>query len=105
MEIQQFCFKEKQQQFINSLQDNKKYYRSNFTYYDILLEEEYDKLPQEKDVIYHEISKNDYIETCYNIANRNSPPCIIAYNCRPQIDVYKWKTENSILDPLVFKIF
>ena len=105
MEIQQFCFKEEQQQFIDSLPNDKKYYRSNYMYYDILLEEEYNKLPREKEIIYHEISKSDYIETCYNIVDKEMPPCIIDPKYFPKMDLHKWKRDNSVSTPLALKIF
>lgn len=96
---------EVQEQFINSLPDNKKYYRSCFMFYDILTEDEYNKLPEEKELIYHIISRDAYIKTCYSIANREMPPCVIDRRHLPDIDTHKWRRINSISTPLALKIF
>lgn len=94
-----------QQQFINSLSDNKKYYRSCFMFYDILTEDEYNNLPEEKEFIYHTISKDAYIKTCYSIANKEMPPCVIDRRHLPNVDVHKWRRNNSISIPLALQIF
>lgn len=96
---------EAQKDFINSLSNNKKYYRNCFMFYDILTEDEYNKLPKEKEIIYHTISKDAYIKTCYSIANKEMPPCRIDDTGLPDIDMHKWETENSVPTPLALQIF
>lgn len=96
---------ETQQQFINSLPDNQKYYRCHHQAFDVLTQSEYDNMPLGKDKYYFEISKEDYIQTAievFNLKPGEMLPCPVASDPKDFLECGRWLHRNSIPVSLVF---